>query len=262
MLTFGDDGAYGHPDHVAISDATTLAVRRAGPEGIRLYHSHFPRSRLLLRERLARWLGSFETRFRGSAEFALSLSLFAQESTTMRFASDDVAVRYYPPGFAIVEQGEHSAALFLLLMGEAEVVREASDGSRQPLARLGPGEFFGELGVMGQKPRSAHVIAVSSVACLELAAQEPALYAGRGQDARSAGSDDAEPVSATDAGATTVIDVRDHVDAKVAAIAAHRSQFPIEPDLFPRDMLVDMFGTEHFARILPPRRPDTDLFDP
>ena len=112
--------------------------------GIRLFHSHFPRSRLLLHERLARWLVELGNQFRGSVDFALALSLFAQESTTMRFASDDVDVPWYPPGFAIVEQGEPSTALFLILSGEAEVVREDTDGPRHSPARLGTGEFFGE----------------------------------------------------------------------------------------------------------------------
>lgn len=260
VFTFGDDGAYGHPDHVTISRATTLAVQRLDVEGMRLFHSHFPDSRLLLRDRLARWLVGLETRFRGSTEFALSLSLFAQDCTTMRLASDDVAVRYYPPGFAIVEQGEQGSSLFLLLLGEAEVVREGPDGCRRVVDRIGPGEYFGEVGLVAAQPRNAHVIAVSGVACLELAAPGPSTYAGRGDGARLPGPGAVLDETLGDALATTVLDVRDHVDAKVAAIAAHRTQFPIQPELFPRDMFLEMFGTEHFVQVLPPRQPETELF--
>jgi LmbE family N-acetylglucosaminyl deacetylase len=57
VITFGYDGGYGHPDHMAISAATTAACLRSGdsyqfPEQIaaglaphhpeQLYHSHFP----------------------------------------------------------------------------------------------------------------------------------------------------------------------------------------------------------------------------
>jgi LmbE family N-acetylglucosaminyl deacetylase len=60
-------------------------------------------------------------------------------------------------------------------------------------------------------------------------------------------------------GATTVIDVRAQVERKVAAIAAHRSQYPFEPGMFPAEMLRDMFGKEYFVRVLPPPEPETDL---
>jgi LmbE family N-acetylglucosaminyl deacetylase len=264
VITFGDDGAYGHPDHVAISAATTLAVERLASPGLRLFHSHFPRSRLLLRERLAGWLVELGNQFRGSVDFALALSLFAQESTTMRFASDDVDVRWFPPGFAIVEQGEPSTALFLILSGEAEVVQDDATGARHTLTRLATGEFFGEIGVAGRKPRAAHVIALTSVTCLVLTADEPETYAGRGADVGLVGSaateDPGAPGPALTQGATTVLDVRDHVTAKIAAIAAYRSQYPIDPSMFPPGMLDEMFGLEHFVRIAPPRLPETDLF--
>ena len=64
VITFGSDGGYGHPDHIAISAATTAACLRSGdshhfPEQVaaglaphhpeQLYHSHFPpRPQLLL----------------------------------------------------------------------------------------------------------------------------------------------------------------------------------------------------------------------
>lgn len=261
VVTFGSDGAYGHPDHIAISDAVTAAAQRFGPTGTRLYHSHFPRSRLLLRQRLAQWLVDLGQRFRGSADFALALSLFALESTTMRLAGDDVDVRWYPSGVAIVEQGEPSTALFFVISGEVEVIREDGDGSRHLLAKLGAGEFFGQLGIVGRKTRSAHVVAASTVTCLVLAADEPELYAGRGPEARLVGSVDGdERLAKRDTSATTAIDVRDHVDVKLRAIAAHRSQYPITPDMFPRGMLVDMFGMEYFTRILPADPLESSVF--
>ena len=58
---------------------------------------------------------------------------------------------------------------------------------------------------------------------------------------------------------TTCIDVSAQVDRKVAAIAAQRSQFPIQPDLFPRSMLQEMLGREYFVRIRPPRELETEL---
>ncbi len=37
------------------------------------------------------------------------------------------------------------------------------------------------------------------------------------------------------------------LDRKVAALAAHRSQYAMDPDLLPRSMLERLLGTEHFV---------------
>lgn len=259
VITFGEDGAYGHPDHVAISNATTrafdLVAESSGDRQppARLYHSHFARSRLLLLDRLARWLVGLETRFRGSTEFVQSLSLFAEESTTLRYASDFIDVRWFPAGTYIIEQGEVGKSLFLIISGHVEVAEEPRLGEMRTLRRLGPGEFFGELAVVSERPRSAHVIALDTVTCLVLSPAAPVPFEARGvaispSEGSSSGQSGwpGEPP-------TTCIDVSAQVDQKVAAIAAQRSQFPIRPDLFPRSMLEEMLGREYFVRIRPPR---------
>lgn len=261
VVTFGDDGAYGHPDHVAICRATTQAFAAVlGVDGpARLYHSHFPRSRLLLLDRLARWLVELGERFQGRTAFVQALSLFAQESTTMRLAGDHVDTVWAPAGVYLVEQGEPATSLYLILSGTVEVLQEQSDGQVERLRRMGPGEFFGELGVVSGAVRTAGVVAVEPVTCLVLSSDEPTLYEGKGEDAHlvSSGGDVGVGGIADDAqGATTVIDVSAYVDRKIRAIAAHRTQFPIDPDMFPPSMLRDMFGREFFTRVYPV---ETDL---
>ena len=257
VVTFGPDGAYGHPDHSAIGSATTAACRAYGAS--RLFHSHFPRSRLLLLRQLARWLVDMKTPFHGSMDFLRALSIFAQETTTLGYAGDFVDVAWFPAGSYLIEQGERATALYLILSGAAEVVREDEDGSRHSLAELQPGDFVGELGVAWGRPRAADVVAVENVTCLALSFEEPSAYSGRGSDARLVGRLATEPDAELE-GATTCIDVRDYVDRKVAAIAAHRSQYPITPDMFPPSMLEEMFASEYFVRVLPPRQRDSDLF--
>jgi LmbE family N-acetylglucosaminyl deacetylase len=263
VITFGDDGAYGHPDHTAISQATTDAFLGATAEldrpPRRLYHSHFPRSRLLLRDRLARWLVELNARFKGRDDFGQALSLFAEETTTMRYASDYIDVNWFPPGVTIVEQGEPPSSLYLVLSGQVDVIQETGDGAQQWLARLGPGEFFGELAIAQGGVRTANVVAVDAVTCLVLSPSPPTAFAGRGTDARYLGSSldpgDDGPVAV----ATTAIDVSAYVDRKVSALAAHRTQFPIDHAMFPESMLRDMFGTEYFVRVHPPVEPESDL---
>jgi CRP-like cAMP-binding protein len=84
----------------------------------------------------------------------------------------------FPAGYSIVRQGQIGNGLCLLVSGTAEVVRGSDE-----LARLGPGDFFGELAVIDQMPRMASVVALEPATCLALASwdlirlleQEPAI---------------------------------------------------------------------------------------
>jgi CRP-like cAMP-binding protein len=68
-------------------------------------------------------------------------------------------------GQFIVRQGQVGTGLYVILSGSVKVLRGADD----ELARLGPGEFFGELSVIDQQPRNASVQASESTAVLALA---------------------------------------------------------------------------------------------
>jgi LmbE family N-acetylglucosaminyl deacetylase len=307
VISFGPDGGYGHPDHITISAAATQACRRAAdpasyPEQLagglaphqpaRLYHSHFPQHDVLLMDQLARWLTSRTDRFAGTMEFVHSLLLMAEEAGTMRYVRDHSQVNWYPAGCYVVEQGEPSRELFVILSGHADAWQEADDGSRTYLRQMGPGEFFGELGVAGGRVRSAHVVAAEGLTCLVLSPAAPTLFAGRGEGARlpgtlpgpvgraqaaaSGGDPSAGPAAGSAAGlagvaagggdvaawppvATAELDVTSQIGAKVGALCAYRSQFPLEPDMFPDLLLREMFGKEYFVQVLPPRQADTEL---
>lgn len=283
VVSFGPDGGYGHPDHIAIGAAVTAGCRQAGDpasypdqratglapyEPGRLYHCYFPAHDVLLMNRLATWLTTLPTRFAGTADFVYSLLLMAEDAATMGFIRDHTQVRWYPPGCCVVEQGEAATELFVILSGHADVWQERADGSRKQLAHIGPGEFFGELGVAGNRPRNANVVAAEALTCLVLSTAAPTLFAGRGEGARLTGPapGSSEPVvdaeSAASAAAdmaTTRLDVSGYIGAKVSALCAYRSQFPLEQDMFPDFLLQELFGQEYFIRVLPPRRGETEL---
>lgn len=262
VITFGGDGAYGHPDHVTIGEVTTEAFG-SRPAG-RLYHSHFPRSRLLLLDHLAQWLVELNERFQGPADFARAFSLFTQETRTLGFADDQIDLGWFPPGVSIVEQGEPATSLYLILSGAVEVLQEQPDGTRRHIRRQGPGEFFGELALAGHSARTAHVVAVDSVTCLVFSPAPPTAFGGRGTSSnlpRVAVEDTTGGGPSVPGGWTTVIDVTAFVDRKLSAIAAHRSQYPIEPDMFPPGILQKMMGREYFVRVNPPIQPEQDLFE-
>jgi CRP/FNR family cyclic AMP-dependent transcriptional regulator len=58
----------------------------------------------------------------------------------------------------IVKQGEHGDAMYLILEGELRV-RLIAGGKETILSTLGPGEFFGDMALFDQGPRSADVVA-------------------------------------------------------------------------------------------------------
>ncbi len=62
-------------------------------------------------------------------------------------------------GVYVVRAGESTDSLYILLTGRAKVTNTDEDGREIILAWLGPGEFFGEMGLIDGSPRSASVIA-------------------------------------------------------------------------------------------------------
>lgn len=70
--------------------------------------------------------------------------------------------RNYPKGRTIVAEGEPSQSLYILLSGRAKVQRSDSEGKEVILAVLMSGEFFGEMSLIDDAPRSASVITLES----------------------------------------------------------------------------------------------------
>jgi CRP-like cAMP-binding protein len=75
-------------------------------------------------------------------------------------ATDEVR---FPAGASIVEEGNLGETLFVVLEGQAKVVR-----GRKVRTRLVPGDFFGEVSVLDGGPRTASVVAETPVAALRL----------------------------------------------------------------------------------------------
>ncbi|MBI4427859.1 MAG: FAD-dependent oxidoreductase [Ignavibacteriales bacterium] len=67
-----------------------------------------------------------------------------------------VAQAHFEPGEVVFRQGDLGDSLYILLRGEAEVVRE-DHGEQKVIAHLQPGEFFGEMALLNQKTRWATI---------------------------------------------------------------------------------------------------------
>ena len=76
-----------------------------------------------------------------------------------------VKERQFRPGVTIVEEGTMSGVgFFIVAEGEASV---SVDGVE--VARVGPGDHFGELALINEDARAASVIAVTRLRCLVIA---------------------------------------------------------------------------------------------
>jgi small-conductance mechanosensitive channel/CRP-like cAMP-binding protein len=85
---------------------------------------------------------------------------------------DQLADRlHYSPfarGELLTRQGEPGDWLYLITTGEVSVRVAVDGGLEQEVARLGPGDFVGEMSLMTGERRSATVVASSSVECYRL----------------------------------------------------------------------------------------------
>jgi CRP/FNR family cyclic AMP-dependent transcriptional regulator len=65
-------------------------------------------------------------------------------------------------GASVVRAGESTDSLYILISGRAKVTNTDEEGREIILAWLGPGEFFGEMGMIDGSPRSANVVAAEA----------------------------------------------------------------------------------------------------
>jgi CRP/FNR family cyclic AMP-dependent transcriptional regulator len=73
----------------------------------------------------------------------------------------------FPADHVIARQGEIGTGFFVVVDGAVRVVRDG-----QEVARLGPGDFFGEMSVIDGLPRVAMVVTTVPTRCLALASWE------------------------------------------------------------------------------------------
>ena len=83
-----------------------------------------------------------------------------------------------PAGRALAEEGDYAYDLFVIKDGTAEVTQ-----SGEPVAELGPGEFFGEMGVIERAQRNATVISKTPMTLLTLSSWDVKRLESKSPDA-------------------------------------------------------------------------------
>jgi len=91
-------------------------------------------------------------------EIPLLASLSARERSSLL---EHARKRTWPAGDVVVREGEPGLNVFLIASGHARVGR----AGQPAVGRLGPGDFFGELALIEEEPRTATVIAEDELTC-------------------------------------------------------------------------------------------------
>lgn len=79
------------------------------------------------------------------------------------FAQRALVPETYDAGEVIFEEGQPGRDVYVIGSGTVEVLKKGAAGAPEMIKRLGPGEHFGEMALLGNVPRNATIRAVSDV---------------------------------------------------------------------------------------------------
>src|SRR3954463_15803387 len=96
-----------------------------------------------------------------TADFLGTVPLFSGlDRTELQRFGDMTREKFYPRGSVILFENDPGDSLFVVRQGRVKVVLIGEDGREVILGVLGVSEHFGELSLIDDRPRSAHVIAM------------------------------------------------------------------------------------------------------
>jgi CRP/FNR family cyclic AMP-dependent transcriptional regulator len=74
----------------------------------------------------------------------------------------EIATRHsYPKSSIIINEGDETDSLYLILSGKVKIVLSDEDGKEVIISILEPGDYFGELSLIDSEPRSARVVTMA-----------------------------------------------------------------------------------------------------
>lgn len=93
-----------------------------------------------------------------SAQALRTIPLFANldDHDLAQIAAASV-VRTYSKNSIVITEGDTSSSLYIILTGAVKVFVSNADGRTNIINRLGPGDYFGELSLIDNEPRSASI---------------------------------------------------------------------------------------------------------
>jgi porphyrinogen peroxidase len=85
----------------------------------------------------------------------------------LRFIAARAETRAYPAGATLCKEGDRGSEFFVITGGSAEARHGAS-----VLHSLGPGDFFGEIALIDEGPRSATVVSATALRCFVIPSRQ------------------------------------------------------------------------------------------
>ncbi len=102
-----------------------------------------------------------------------SVPLFAGfPDEQLRALATLVTRRSAPRSSLIMAAGDATESLYVVISGRLKVMMGDAEGKEVILSLIGPGEFFGEMGLIDDSPRSASVIAIEPCELLSLSRRD------------------------------------------------------------------------------------------
>ena len=93
-----------------------------------------------------------------------NVPLFARSSKRdLEFLASEVDEMNLPAGKTLITEGQPTESFFILTKGNVQIIRHG-----KPVAKLGPGDFFGEIGMLSRGPAVATAITDGPVDALVL----------------------------------------------------------------------------------------------
>lgn len=104
----------------------------------------------------------------GNIDFLKRVRLFEDlDDHTLREISNAAVERSYAKGDEIVRQGDTGVGAFIIRSGKVEIIQDHA-GRQEKIRELGSGDFFGEMALLDEFPRSATIRALEPTTCLGL----------------------------------------------------------------------------------------------
>jgi CRP/FNR family transcriptional regulator len=96
--------------------------------------------------------------------------LSSLDRRTIKRLAEQGKQRTYQPGDVIIREDAPASALYVITRGKVRVDKGVA--ADEPLTYLTPGDFFGELALIEDHPRSATITAVDETECMLFVAWE------------------------------------------------------------------------------------------
>jgi CRP-like cAMP-binding protein len=106
---------------------------------------------------------------RKSSKALQSVPFFANLSQAdADYLADRLIIRHFSPGQIIFHHGDPGGLLYIIMRGKVKIAHSTPEGQEALLAILGEDDFFGELALLDDSPRSATAEAIQTTETLTL----------------------------------------------------------------------------------------------